>query len=179
MPKCPLHQSEDLEPKRKGWFCEECGAIVLGYDSSPPPVGMVFPECKLPNTSAAQRTQSFSLPYPAPDSTPTSPVPMVQPLLLRRNQVTRWAIVDASIRSTRETLRSLRAAQQSAVYVDRSGTEGLVWASLARPRRGLLVVGTPGAGFGAQGEGFFRLSAFAGKENTEEAMTRLKKFFDK
>jgi LL-diaminopimelate aminotransferase len=41
------------------------------------------------------------------------------------------------------------------------------------------IVGTPGAGFGAQGEGFFRLSAFGSKENTEEAMARFKKFFDK
>ncbi|MCL2198102.1 MAG: LL-diaminopimelate aminotransferase [Defluviitaleaceae bacterium] len=38
------------------------------------------------------------------------------------------------------------------------------------------VVGTPGAGFGSQGEGFFRLSAFGSKENTTEAMERVKKF---
>jgi LL-diaminopimelate aminotransferase len=39
------------------------------------------------------------------------------------------------------------------------------------------VVGTPGAGFGSQGEGFFRLSAFGSRENTIEAMERVKKFF--
>lgn len=38
------------------------------------------------------------------------------------------------------------------------------------------VVGTPGAGFGAQGEGFFRLSAFGSRENTVEAMARVKEF---
>ncbi|MCL1864081.1 MAG: LL-diaminopimelate aminotransferase [Defluviitaleaceae bacterium] len=38
------------------------------------------------------------------------------------------------------------------------------------------VVGTPGAGFGSQGEGFFRLSAFGSKENTIEAMERVKNF---
>ena len=36
-------------------------------------------------------------------------------------------------------------------------------------------VGTPGAGFGANGEGFFRLTAFSTRENTLEAMERLKK----
>ena len=36
------------------------------------------------------------------------------------------------------------------------------------------VVGTPGSGFGAAGEGFFRLSAFNSRANVVEAMTRLK-----
>ena len=36
------------------------------------------------------------------------------------------------------------------------------------------VVGTPGAGFGANGEGHFRLTAFSTREATEEAMQRLK-----
>jgi LL-diaminopimelate aminotransferase len=36
------------------------------------------------------------------------------------------------------------------------------------------IVGTPGAGFGTQGEGFFRLSAFGSKENVTEAIKRLK-----
>lgn len=35
------------------------------------------------------------------------------------------------------------------------------------------IVGTPGAGFGANGEGFFRLSAFGSGENVREAMERL------
>ena len=38
------------------------------------------------------------------------------------------------------------------------------------------VVGTPGAGFGANGEGFFRLSAFGSRENVAEAMRRFKRF---
>lgn len=37
------------------------------------------------------------------------------------------------------------------------------------------VVGTPGAGFGAAGEGYFRLTAFALPENVEIAMERFKK----
>ncbi|MCD8199138.1 MAG: LL-diaminopimelate aminotransferase, partial [Phascolarctobacterium sp.] len=36
----------------------------------------------------------------------------------------------------------------------------------------LAVVGTPGAGFGAMGEGYFRLTAFGSRENTVEAMGR-------
>lgn len=37
------------------------------------------------------------------------------------------------------------------------------------------VVGTPGSGFGNNGEGFFRLTAFGTKENTEKAVERIKK----
>ena len=36
------------------------------------------------------------------------------------------------------------------------------------------VVGTPGSGFGAHGEGFFRLTAFGSYENTQEAIRRIK-----
>ena len=37
------------------------------------------------------------------------------------------------------------------------------------------VVGTPGSGFGAHGEGYFRLSAFGTYENTKKAMERILK----
>ena len=37
------------------------------------------------------------------------------------------------------------------------------------------VVGTPGSGFGPSGEGYFRLTAFGTKENTIEAIERIKK----
>ena len=37
------------------------------------------------------------------------------------------------------------------------------------------VVGTPGAGFGVNGEGFFRLTAFNSRENVLEAVERIKK----
>ena len=39
------------------------------------------------------------------------------------------------------------------------------------------VVGTPGAGFGVNGEGFFRLTAFNTPEATAEACERIKKLF--
>jgi LL-diaminopimelate aminotransferase len=39
------------------------------------------------------------------------------------------------------------------------------------------VVGTPGSGFGAAGEGYFRISAFNSRENVEEAMKRITAVF--
>ncbi len=41
------------------------------------------------------------------------------------------------------------------------------------------VVGTPGAGFGQNGEGFFRLTAFNNEANTFEAMRRIKQLLQK
>ncbi|GFI62361.1 LL-diaminopimelate aminotransferase [Clostridiales bacterium] len=37
------------------------------------------------------------------------------------------------------------------------------------------VGGTPGAGFGSEGEGYFRLTSFGSRENTEKAIERLRK----
>ncbi|MEM9451285.1 MAG: LL-diaminopimelate aminotransferase [Cyanobacteria bacterium P01_E01_bin.6] len=39
------------------------------------------------------------------------------------------------------------------------------------------VVGTPGSGFGAAGEGYFRISAFNSRDNVEEAMRRITETF--
>lgn len=39
------------------------------------------------------------------------------------------------------------------------------------------VIGTPGVGFGECGEGYFRLTAFSSKEDTKEAIERIKKIF--
>lgn len=39
------------------------------------------------------------------------------------------------------------------------------------------VVGTPGSGFGAAGEGYFRISAFNSRENVLEAMQRIREKF--
>jgi LL-diaminopimelate aminotransferase len=39
------------------------------------------------------------------------------------------------------------------------------------------VVGTPGSGFGAAGEGYFRISAFNSRANVEEAMKRITESF--
>ena len=40
------------------------------------------------------------------------------------------------------------------------------------------LVGTPGSGFGAAGEGYFRLSAFNSRENVDEAVRRIKGMLD-
>ena len=40
------------------------------------------------------------------------------------------------------------------------------------------IVGTPGAGFGRNGEGYFRLTSFGSRENTIEAMQRFEKLFN-
>jgi LL-diaminopimelate aminotransferase len=39
------------------------------------------------------------------------------------------------------------------------------------------IVGTPGSGFGEMGEGFFRLTSFGSREDTLEAVERIKKAF--
>lgn len=37
MPTCPKHPDVVLEPKKKGWYCEECDSSVLSYDVVPRP----------------------------------------------------------------------------------------------------------------------------------------------
>ena len=44
---------------------------------------------------------------------------------------------------------------------------------------GAQVVGTPGAGFGRNGEGFFRLTAFGSEETTREAVSRIENLLKK
>lgn len=39
------------------------------------------------------------------------------------------------------------------------------------------VVGTPGVGFGPSGEGYFRLTGFGTKENTERAIQKIKEYY--
>ena len=51
------------------------------------------------------------------------------------------------------------------------------WAFFDKLLEVVGVAGTPGVGYGGQGEGFFRLSAFSSKENTIEAMRRIKESF--
>jgi LL-diaminopimelate aminotransferase len=49
------------------------------------------------------------------------------------------------------------------------------WELFDRMLNEINVVITPGAGFGAQGEGYFRISAFNSRESAEEVARRLKK----
>jgi LL-diaminopimelate aminotransferase len=51
------------------------------------------------------------------------------------------------------------------------------WEFFDRLLTGAQIVGTPGAGFGPGGEGYFRLSAFNSRANIEEAIARIRKVF--
>ncbi len=51
------------------------------------------------------------------------------------------------------------------------------WDCFDRLLRDAHVVGTPGAGFGAGGEGYLRLSAFNSRENVEAAVDRIRAAF--
>jgi LL-diaminopimelate aminotransferase len=51
------------------------------------------------------------------------------------------------------------------------------WDFFDRMLREANLVGTPGAGFGPAGEGYFRLSAFNSRANVEEAIARVGKVF--
>jgi aspartate/methionine/tyrosine aminotransferase len=63
------------------------------------------------------------------------------------------------------------------VYVDLGGKKS--WDMFSEILEKAQIVTTPGAGFGPGGEGFIRLSAFASKENVDEACTRLQKVMAK
>jgi LL-diaminopimelate aminotransferase len=60
------------------------------------------------------------------------------------------------------------------VWVKTPGTESS-WDFFDRLLTQGHLVGTPGSGFGASGEGYFRVSAFNSRENVEEAVRRFRK----
>lgn len=63
---------------------------------------------------------------------------------------------------------------ENAPYIWLKCPEGVSsWAFFDRLLNGAAVVGTPGAGFGENGEGYFRLTAFGSREATEEAVGRI------
>jgi LL-diaminopimelate aminotransferase len=63
----------------------------------------------------------------------------------------------------------------NAPYIWARTLDGLnSWQMFDRMLRDLNVVITPGSGFGAQGEGYFRISSFNSRENAEEVARRLK-----
>ena len=63
----------------------------------------------------------------------------------------------------------------NAPYIWLKVPEGLTsWEFFDKLLKKANVVGTPGVGFGPCGEGYFRLTAFGTKENTEEAIERIK-----
>jgi LL-diaminopimelate aminotransferase len=48
------------------------------------------------------------------------------------------------------------------------------WDFFDRLLTDMHIVGAPGAGFGPSGEGYFRLTAFGSREQTEEAVERIR-----
>ena len=64
----------------------------------------------------------------------------------------------------------------NAPYIWVKTPDGLTsWQMFDRMLRVLNVVITPGSGFGAQGEGYFRISAFNSRDNAEEVARRLER----
>ena len=62
----------------------------------------------------------------------------------------------------------------NAPYVWVKTPDGLTsWDFFDKLLQSCYVVGTPGSGFGAAGEGYFRISAFNSRENVNEAMQRI------
>ena len=62
----------------------------------------------------------------------------------------------------------------NAPYLWVKTSDGLTsWKMFDRMLRDINVVVTPGSGFGAQGEGYFRISAFNSRDNAEEVAPRL------
>jgi len=67
---------------------------------------------------------------------------------------------------------------EHAPYIWMRTPDGLgSWECFDRLLRDAHVVTTPGAGFGAAGEGYVRLSAFNSRENVEEAIARIRRAF--
>ncbi len=62
------------------------------------------------------------------------------------------------------------------LWLETPGGEGS-WDFFDRMLGEVHLVGTPGAGFGPSGEGFFRLSAFNSRANVEEAIARIARRF--
>lgn len=65
----------------------------------------------------------------------------------------------------------------NAPYIWLKCPDGSSWDFFDRLLNQAAVVGTPGAGFGENGEGYFRLTAFGTRENTIEALERIQKIF--
>ncbi|MEA3466384.1 MAG: LL-diaminopimelate aminotransferase [Thermodesulfobacteriota bacterium] len=62
----------------------------------------------------------------------------------------------------------------NAPYIWLKTPEGMTsWDFFDKLLNECFVLGTPGSGFGASGEGYFRLSAFGERENIEEAVKRI------
>ena len=84
----------------------------------------------------------------------------------------------ANARIVRDTMADLGITAfggENAPYIWIKAPAGLdSWAFFDKLLTECHIVGTPGSGFGAAGEGYFRISAFNSRENVEEAMRRMR-----
>lgn len=98
------------------------------------------------------------------------------------------AQTDAQIAFYMENARLLRAGLTAAGFTVFGGVHApylwlrtpggaTSWQFFDRLLAEAQVVGTPGAGFGPAGEGYFRLSAFNSRANVEEALGRIRRVF--
>jgi LL-diaminopimelate aminotransferase len=92
------------------------------------------------------------------------------------------AVVDYYMENARIIRQGLEATgltvhgARNAPYIWVKTPPGLdSWGFFDRLLEEAHVVGTPGAGFGPSGEGYFRLTAFAGRAETEEAVDRIRR----
>ena len=67
----------------------------------------------------------------------------------------------------------------NAPYIWMKTPDGLSsWEFFDRLLEDANVIGTPGSGFGPSGEGYFRLTAFGSRNNTIEALDRVRRFYE-
>lgn len=84
------------------------------------------------------------------------------------------------IRSTLEKLGFTVFGGENAPYIWLKCPDNLSsWEFFDFLLNNLSVVGTPGSGFGKNGEGYFRLTAFGDREQTKAAMERFLQFYKK
>ena len=97
--------------------------------------------------------------------------------VVERTQVAKEAFLDVENEEDKDFLQlfSLVGLLSFDVYMKKNIIESLIDDYTNKAN----VVGTPGSGFGKNGEGFFRLTAFGTTANTKEAMERIKKVYGK
>lgn len=93
------------------------------------------------------------------------------------------AVIDGYLENARVILHAARAAGltayggENAPYIWlKTPAEITSWEFFDKMLNELQIVGTPGAGFGLSGEGYFRLTAFNTPQLTQAAAERLSKF---
>lgn len=135
MPRCPVHVNEALEPKRKGWFCEECGTIAASYAELPPPDAIPAIGSEEP---PPQERRSFA-------SFPELPAAVESPLSAA--EVTCATLAPRAALLSHRTLQAIAASRFGPdMYVERRGVDETAKLVADRAGRALLVLGDAGTG---------------------------------